>query len=171
MPLAERPVFRVISLNACVDHAFVFARRIMLVDRSLIQLSVHQLPDDNLRVTVFLKAEIAAVHISCNDLMNHDAAMTFCDDRENAVAERIATLNLPPGGIAGLHHFLCVQYVLNLCNSFCRALHQIFLGADQIAVVMAPVIVAVEASPGDKIIGNMLADAKDKFGARPSFAH
>ena len=89
----------------------------MLVDRSLIQLSVHQLPDDNLRVTVFLKAEIAAVgeaalycgagkHISCNDLMNHDAAMTFCDDRENAVAERIATLNLPPGGIAGLHHFL-----------------------------------------------------------------
>ena len=89
----------------------------MLVHRSLIQLPVHQLPDDHLRVTVLLKAEIAAVgeaalyrgpgkHVSCSDLMHHDAAMAFRVNRENAVAERIATLNLPPGGIAGLHHFL-----------------------------------------------------------------
>ena len=147
----------------------------MLVHRSLIQLSVHQFPDNHLRVTVFLKAEIAAVgeaafyrgagqYIARNVLMHHDAAMALRAHRENAVAKRAAALNFPPGGEPGFHHFFCVQYILDLCDSLRRALHQIFLGAEQVAVVMSPVIVAVEASPGDEIIGDMLTDAKDKFG-------
>ena len=147
----------------------------MLVDGRLVQLSVHQLPYDNLRVTVFLKAEVAAIgkaafyrgagkNIACDDLMHHDAAVAFRANGVNAVAKRVAALNLSPRGESGLHHLLRFQHLLNLCDPFCRTLHQIFLSTEQIAVVMPPVIVAIGTSPGDKIIGNMLADAKDKFG-------
>ena len=143
----------------------------MLVDRGLVQLSVHQLSDDDLCVTVLLKAEITAVgeaalyrgtgkHVSCSNLMHHDAAMAFCVNRENAFAKRSAALDLSPGGIARLYHFLCVQYVLDLCNPFCRTFHQIFLCAEQVAKVMPPVIAVIETSPGDIIVGDMLADTK-----------